>query len=155
MYWTTLKRAVNGLNGLSCQENSITEANKHSPENSCTESHCTKRCFAGGHFDWCIEHSAPSSEDVHGTYHVMEVTISRINGHTSERRDVVEKRKCSVGKEQKSDDPGCDIVQSGQYPVYLVSQSFKLIVLEFMGDNGLREFEMDRWFADQMGKDSP
>ena len=33
--------------------------------------------------------------------------------------------------------------------------SFRLIVLDFMDDDELREFEMDRWFAEQMGKESP
>ena len=33
--------------------------------------------------------------------------------------------------------------------------SFRLIVLDFMGDDELRESEMDCWFAEQMGKESP
>lgn len=33
--------------------------------------------------------------------------------------------------------------------------SFRLIVLDFMGDDELREFEVDRYFAEQMGKESP
>lgn len=33
--------------------------------------------------------------------------------------------------------------------------SFRLIVLDFMGDDQLREFDMDRYVAEQMGKESP
>ncbi|KAL5350967.1 hypothetical protein ACLOAV_004540 [Pseudogymnoascus australis] len=108
------------------------------PSEFCTESYCTKQCFARGHFDWCIEHSAPSSEDIQGTYRITEVTVTKIDGHITERRDVIDKRKCSLGEEQEPEDPGCDIVQS-----------------DFMGDDQLREFEMDRYVAEQMGKESP
>ena len=90
----------------------------HSPSEFCTESYCTKQCFARGHFDWCIEHSAPSSEDIHGTYRITEVTVTKIDGRITERRDAIEKRKCSLGEEQEGEDPGCNIVQSGQCPTY-------------------------------------
>ena len=35
------------------------------------------------------------------------------------------------------------------------SSFFRLIVLDFMNDDELHEFEMDRWVAEQMGKESP
>ncbi len=60
----------------------------HSPSEFCTEFHCTKQCSAGGHFDWCIEHSALSSEDIHGTYCITEVRVTKIDRHITERRNV-------------------------------------------------------------------
>lgn len=87
-----------------------------SPYEKCTETYCTKQCFARKHLEWCLKHSAPSSEDVHGTYRIAEVKITKVNGQTIEQRDIVEKPKCAVAGEQEDDDPDCNVVQSGQHP---------------------------------------
>ncbi|KAF2188754.1 hypothetical protein K469DRAFT_702446 [Zopfia rhizophila CBS 207.26] len=108
------------------------------PYENCAEPYCTKQCFAQQHFGWCLEHSAPSSEDVHGTYRITEVLVTRVNGQIIERCDIVEKLKCALAGQQEGGDPDCNVVQS-----------------DFMGPDDLHEFEMDRWMAEQMGKDSP
>jgi hypothetical protein len=109
----------NALNGspyqaiLSDQHSSYVK----SPYENCTEPYCTKQCFARQHFGWCLEHSAPSAEDVHGTYHITEVIITRVNGQMVENRDIVEKPKCVLAEEQEGNDPDCNVVQSGQSPL--------------------------------------
>lgn len=88
----------------------------NSPYEDCAEPYCTKQCFAQHHFEWCLEHSGPSSEDVYGTYRITEVTATRVNGQTIEKRNTVEKPKCALAGEQEGDDPCCNVVQSGQCP---------------------------------------
>jgi hypothetical protein len=130
--------------------------NMHSPSEYCDEVKCAKQCFASGHFNWCLEHSAPSSEDVHGTYRVTEVMITKVNGQITESRNVIEKPKCALAGEHDSEDPCCNIVQSGQStPICTLYKPSKLNTSDFMDFDDLREFEMDQWMAEQMGKSSP
>src|SRR5205809_642778 len=88
----------------------------NSPYETCSETYCTKQCFAQDHFQWCLEHSAPSSEDVHGTYRVTEVIVTKVNGHVTERRDIVERPKCALAGVQEGEHPCCDAVRSSQWP---------------------------------------
>jgi len=123
-------------------ENALDDIESHGehfecPFKDCVESYCTKQCFAQSHFEWCLEHSAPSS-DIHGTYRTTVVTVTKVNGQLIERRDNVEKQKCALAVGEEIETPWCNIVQS-----------------DFMDLDGLREFEMDRWMAEQMGKNSP
>ncbi|KAI9640587.1 hypothetical protein NHQ30_010886 [Ciborinia camelliae] len=108
------------------------------PYKNCEKAKCTKQCFVKGHFNWCLEHSAPSSKDVHGTYHVTEIKNTKINWQITERRNVVEKPKCVLVGEHDNENPSCNIVES-----------------DFTGLGDRHEFEMDRWMAEQMGKSSP
>lgn len=39
---------------------------KHSPSEDCDAAECAKECFLSGHFNWCLEHSAPASAEIHG-----------------------------------------------------------------------------------------
>jgi hypothetical protein len=87
----------------------------HSPSEDCDKPECTKQCFVSGHFQWCLEHSAPSSEEVHGTYRVTEVMITKVNGQVVEKSSVVEKSKCAVAWENDDQEhPDCNVVVSGQ-----------------------------------------
>lgn len=114
MSWTTLNRPENASNGSPCRAGFYDIAYiYHSPYKNCDEPYCTKECFAEQHFEWCLEHSAPSSEEVHGAYRITEIIITRVNGQMTERQYIVEKRKCALAAEQESEDPSCNVVESG------------------------------------------
>ena len=130
-----------------------------SPSEHCDEPHCAKQCFALEHFDWCLEHSAPSVEDIHGTYHITEVLITKIEGQVVKKQQIGEKRRCAVAKEEEIEDPDCNVVRSG---VFLSTDStvrayvsLLIATSDFMDPSELHDFEMDRWMAEQMAKDSP
>jgi hypothetical protein len=41
-----------------------------SPVEDCLKTGCSKLCFARQHFNWCLGHSAPLREEVHGYYNL-------------------------------------------------------------------------------------
>jgi hypothetical protein len=119
--WTTLSRVEKATDGLSSHTILSGQHSLYvkSPYENCTEPYCTKQCFVRQHFSWCVEHSAPSAEEVHGTYHTTEVIITRVNGQMVENRNIVEKPKCALAVEQESNDPDCNVVQSGQSRLFI------------------------------------
>jgi hypothetical protein len=86
---------------------------------------------------WCLEHSVPSSEDVHGTYRITEVIVTKVNGQMTERYDIVEKPKCALAGVQEGEDPCCNVIQSGQ-----CSSLHKIHSIEFIRAYNVRLDEL-------------
>ncbi|KAL9039222.1 MAG: hypothetical protein Q9180_002659, partial [Flavoplaca navasiana] len=80
----------------------------------CPYEHCDermqKKCFIGGHFDWCLYHRAISVEE-DGTYELHQRFTSRTSqGLEKTSSEMIEKRECS--HPDVTEDKDCDVVES-------------------------------------------
>lgn len=82
----------------------------YSPSEYCDKS-IDKHCFIAGHFDWCSEHEATST-DSDGTYDVHRTSKVRNDDGSEEiNTEIIKERRCSHSDAREYGD--CNVVASG------------------------------------------
>ncbi|KAI1112002.1 hypothetical protein F5Y14DRAFT_283976 [Nemania sp. NC0429] len=108
------------------------------PNEHCRDQVCSKKCFAGGCFDWCLTHERPSVEEIHGTVSVeIRHITTDAEGNSVSYTEVEKRRVCGHENANANASRGdCNI-----------------IIAPFAGRSDFDEYQMEREILEMIAKE--